>query len=106
VSLISSALQDRLPPHQSSSLGPRTAALPTGLEPHPAPPKPIVSPAYQGRAEENTMSLQKDKVEWELPHFKEAHQMHVSDMGGLLSEGYPCVTSLFARWSANGACML
>lgn len=25
------------------------------------------------------MSLQKDKVEWELPHFKEAHQMQGSD---------------------------
>jgi hypothetical protein len=28
------------------------------------------------------MSLQRDKVEWELPHFKEAHQMQVSDMEG------------------------
>jgi hypothetical protein len=33
-------------------------------------------------AEESTMSLQRDKVEWELPHFKEAHQMQVSDMEG------------------------
>jgi hypothetical protein len=42
------------------------------------------------------MSLQREKVEWELPHFKEAHQMQVSNMGRPVFEGYSCVTLLFA----------
>jgi hypothetical protein len=40
------------------------------------------------------MSLQKDKVEWELPNFKEAHQMQVSNMGGLAPIGQPCGPSI------------
>jgi hypothetical protein len=52
------------------------------------------------------MSLQRDKAEWELPHFKEAHQMQVSNMGGPISEGCPCVTSVFVGWGSNGSCFL
>jgi len=42
-------------------------------------------------AEGRAMSLQKDKVEWELPHFKEAHQMQVSYIGGPVPIGQSCV---------------
>jgi hypothetical protein len=62
----------------------------------PALLKPITPRCSEAAAEGSTMSLQRDKVEWELPHFKEAHQMQVSNMGAPVFEGYSCVTLLFA----------
>jgi hypothetical protein len=83
----------------------RAAEQACGFKPHPVPPRANRFPRRCDWSQEKaTMTLPKDKAEWELPHFKEAHQMQVSNTAKPFFE-CPCVTSAF-RLGSNVACVL